>query len=96
MEIITNNCFSRQIIKNAEEGKVRSSWRKVDSVCYLETGININNLISVTTVNLFITVTNDTLTKHGLANMRSLKSKDQALFNYILEHQIDVFLVTET
>ena len=28
--------------------------------------------------------------------MRSLKNKDQELLSYILEHQIDVFLVTET
>ena len=50
----------------------------------------------MTTTNLFITVTNESLIKLGLANMRSLKNKDQALLNYILEHQIDVFLVTET
>ena len=62
----------------------------------LSNSINKNNLISVTTTNLSITVTNDSLIKLGLANMRSLKNKDQALLNYILEHQIDVFLVTET
>ena len=28
--------------------------------------------------------------------MRSLRNKDQAVLDYILEHQIDVFLVTET
>ena len=28
--------------------------------------------------------------------MRSLRNKDQALLHYILEHQIDVCLVTET
>ena len=62
----------------------------------LSNSINKNNLISVTTTNLYITVTNDSLIKLGLANMRSLKNKDQALLNYILEHQIDVFLVPET
>ena len=50
----------------------------------------------MTPTDLSITVTNDSLIKLGLANMRSLKIKDQALLNYILEHQIDVFLVTET
>ena len=39
---------------------------------------------------------NDSLIKFGLAKMRSLKNKDQALLDYTLEHQVDVFLVTET
>ena len=39
---------------------------------------------------------NDSLIKLGLTDMRSLKNKDQALLDYILEDQIDVFLVTET
>ena len=56
----------------------------------LRNSISKNNLISVTTVNLSITVSNDSLIKLGLANMRSLKNKDQALLNDILEHHIDV------
>ena len=62
----------------------------------LSYGISKNNLISVTTMNFSKIEINDSLIKFALANMRSLKNKDQALLDYILEHQIDVFLVTET
>ena len=58
--------------------------------------VNKNNLISVMTINFSQMELNDSLIKFGLANIRSLKNKDQALLDYILEHQIDVFLLTET
>ena len=62
----------------------------------LSNSVNRNNLISVMTMNFSKTELNDSLIRFGLANMRSLKNKDQALLDYILKHQIDVFLVTET
>ena len=58
--------------------------------------VNKNNLISVMTMNFSKMDINDSLIKFGLANVRSLKNKDQALLEYILEYQTDVFLVTET
>ena len=62
----------------------------------LSNSVNKNNLISVMTINLSKMELNDSLIKYGLANMRSLKNKNQTFLDYTLEHQIDVFLVTET
>ena len=62
----------------------------------LSNSINKIILISVMTINLSKMEISDSLIKFGLANVRSLKNKNQALLDYILEHQIDVFLVTET
>ena len=62
----------------------------------LSNSINKNNLISVMTMNVSKMEINDSLIKFGLANMRLLKNKDQTLLDYIIENQIDAFLVTET
>ena len=49
----------------------------------LSNGVNKNNLISVMIINFSQMELNPSLIKFGLANMRSLKSKDQALLDYI-------------
>ena len=58
--------------------------------------VNINNNISVAPIN------DSNLTKRvnfhhlGLINARSIKSKDQPLLNYALEHTFDAIIITET
>ena len=58
--------------------------------------VNINKNISVAPIN------DPNLTERvnyhhlGLINVRSIKSKDQTLLNYALEHKFDAIIITET
>ena len=59
-------------------------------------GVNINNNISVAPID-YLNLTERVNYHHlGLINVRSIKSKDQALLNYALEHKLDVIIITET
>ena len=63
--------------------------------------VNTNNLIAVATTSFHDNAQgfenrNSTWIKYTMANVRSLKSKELALFNYMLEEKIDLMLLVET
>ena len=59
-------------------------------------GVNINNLIPVATAGIKTRGENGCKYHFGLVNVRSIKSKEQALVNYITEKDFDIVLMTET
>ena len=64
-------------------------------------GVNTNNLIAVATTSFHDNAQgfenrNFTWIKCTMANVRSLKSKELAVFNYMLEEKIDLMLLVET
>ena len=59
-------------------------------------GVNINNLIPVATAGIKTKRENGCKYHFGLDNVRSIKSKEQVLVDYITEKDFDVVLMTET
>ena len=59
-------------------------------------GVDINNLIPVVTARINTRGENGCKYHLGLVNVRSIKSKEQALVNYITEKDFDIMLMTET
>ena len=58
-------------------------------------GININNLIPVAIAGTKTRRENGCKYHFGLVNVRSIKSKEQALVNYITDKDFDIVLMTE-
>ena len=58
--------------------------------------VNINNLIPVMTAETQTSRENGYKYHFGLVNVRSIKSKEQALVNYITEKDFDIVQKTET
>ena len=58
--------------------------------------ININNNISVAPIDDPHLTERVNYHHLGLTNVRPIKSKDQALLNYDLEHKCDAIILTET
>ena len=59
-------------------------------------GVNINNNISVAPTDYLNLTERENCHHLGLINVRLIKSKDQALLNYALEHKFDAIIITET
>ena len=71
-------------------------------LCWLYRDISCHKGVSASLIIEIFVVTNHRATERvnyhhlGLINVRSIKSKDQALLNYALEHKFDAIIITET